>query len=619
MTERMTEVADAQTDLRAAIQGKNLRAATVVAELAGGSSARVLVVDDAFGILAALERASTPEWMLDDLLGAITTDGAEVARLRRLVADGAPTEVRIEPGRCGPEGLLARLAPVDLNADGRPSHLVCTLAPYPGDLPASAEDELAGGLDPLTGLLNRAQLLRRLESAFARATNDNPVAVLFADVDHFKLVNDSLGHEAGDAVLLEVAARLRACTRPEDTVARLGGDEFVLVLEGTSAREASDVALRSIQAISSPIALGRRELSLTASIGLAVSGPEAASADQLLRNADTALYEAKGAGRARAQAFNSDIHRRVLRRIELESEMRRALREDEFALHYQPQVDLISGRIVGVEALLRWAHPTLGSVPPSEFVPIAEDTGLILALGRWVLREALDQLAAWSRGRECRGLGTVTINVSPVQLGDSNFVDDVRCALRDSGVEPSAVCLELTESSLMQGPSRTIDVLADLQSLGVYLAIDDFGTGHSSLARLRDLPVEIVKIDRSFVDGLGRDPHDSAIVASIMSLAFAMGLHAIAEGVEQPAQAKALTRLGCTTAQGYLFSPAQPPSAIPALCATRLWRPTSARPSAEAEPARSPTVHGRRGRRRFIDEFLDHMGVHMYTVEGRAR
>jgi EAL domain-containing protein (putative c-di-GMP-specific phosphodiesterase class I) len=213
----------------------------------------------------------------------------------------------------------------------------------------------------------------------------------------------------------------------------------------------------------------------------------------------------------------------------------------------------------------------------------------------------------------------VTINISPVQLGDPNFVEDVRRALRDSDVEPSAVCLELTESSLMQGPSRTIDVLTELQSLGVYIGIDDFGTGHSSLARLRDLPVEIVKIDRSFVDGLGRDTHDSAIVASIMSLAFAMGLHAVAEGVEQPAQAKALTRLGCTTAQGYLFSPAQPPSALSALCRTRLWRPLTARPSRDADQTANSTTQRRRGRRGFIDEFLDHIGVHMYTVEGRRR
>ena len=609
-------MADAQVDPGAAKNNENPHAATVVAELVAGSSARLLFVDDAFSSLVGLDRERALEWTLDDLLGAIAIDATEVTRLRGVITSGMSAEARIEPGRCGPNGVLARFAPVDLNADGRPTHVVCTFAPDLSERAESAEVELAGGLDPLTGLLNRAQLFRRLESAYARATNDNPVAVLFVDVDHFKLVNDSLGHEAGDAVLLEVAARLRACTRPEDAVARLGGDEFVVVLEGTSPREASDVALRGIHAISSPIDFGRREISLTASIGLAVSGPEAEGAEQLLRNADTALYEAKGAGRARVQAFNSDIHRRVLRRIELETEIRRALRDDEFALHYQPQVDLISGRIVGVEALLRWQHPTLGAIPPSEFVPIAEDTGLILPLGRWVLREALAQLDAWSAARGCRGLGTVTINISPVQLGDPNFVEDVRCALRDSGVEPSSVCLELTESSLMQGPSRTIDVLTELQSLGVYIAIDDFGTGHSSLARLRDLPVEIVKIDRSFVDGLGRDGHESAIVASIMSLAFAMGLHAIAEGVEQPVQAKALTRLGCTTAQGYLFSAAQPPSALPALCGTRLWRPIAARPTREADNSTSP---GRRGRRGFIDEFLDHIGVHMYTVEGRGR
>lgn len=612
-------MSDAQVDPRAARDNENAHAATIVAEVVDGSSARVLFVDDAFSALSGLEHENAAEWTLDELLGAIATDGTEVARLRDMITSGTPTEAWIEPGRCGPNGLLAKLVPFDLTAEGFPSHVVCTLAPYPSEPAAVAETDLAGGLDSLTGLLNRAQLFRRLESAYARATNDNPVAVLFVDVDHFKLVNDSLGHEAGDAVLIEVAARLRSCTRPQDAVARLGGDEFVVVLEGTSPREASDVALRGMHAIAAPIALERREMSLTASIGFAVSGPEAQGADQLLRNADTALYEAKRAGRARIQAFDSEIHRRVLRRIELESEIRRALRDDEFALHYQPQVDLISGRIVGVEALLRWEHPTLGAIPPAEFVPIAEDTGLILPLGRWVLREALDQLRAWSEDRKCRGLGTVTINISPVQLGDPNFVEDVRCALRDSDVEPSAVCLELTESSLMQGPSRTIDVLTELQSLGVYLGVDDFGTGHSSLARLRDLPVEIVKIDRSFVDGLGRDTHDSAIVASIMSLAFAMGLHAIAEGVEQPAQAKALTRLGCTTAQGFLFSRAQPPSAISALCGTRLWRPITARPSDEVDRTANSTPTGRRGRRGFIDEFLDHIGVHMYTVEGRRR
>jgi diguanylate cyclase len=612
-------VADAQTDLRAAKDDEIPHSATIVAELGGGSPAKVQVVDDAFGVLDGLERADAPEWTLDDLLAALAIDGTDVARLRGAISAGTSVQARIEPGRYGPSAMLARLVPVDLNAAGSPSHLVCTLAPDLSEPAASTEIDVAGGLDPLTGLLNRAQLFARLESAFARATPDNPVAVLFVDVDHFKLVNDSLGHEAGDAVLIEVAARLRTCTRPEDSVARLGGDEFVLVLEGTSPREASDVALRAVEAISVPIALGRREMSLTVSIGLAVSGSEVEAADQLLRNADTALYEAKGAGRARVQVFNSEIHRRVLRRIELETEIRRALRDDEFALHYQPQVDLISGRIVGVEALLRWRHPTLGSIPPSEFVPIAEESGLILPLGRWVLREALEQLSAWSALRECRGLGTVTVNISPVQLGDPGFAEDVRCALRDSFVEPSAVCLELTESSLMQGPYGTIDVLTELRSLGVYLGIDDFGTGHSSLARLRDLPVEIVKIDRSFVDGLGRDTDDSAIVASIMSLAFAMGLHAIAEGVEQPGQARALTRLGCTTAQGYLFAPAQPPSAIPALCRTRLWRPMTAGSTRDTDRAPRSTTPRRRGRRRFIDEFLDHMGVHMYTVEGRQR
>lgn len=490
----------------------------------------------------------------------------------------------------------------------------------PAHAPAGALAQSAGGglaLDALTGLLDRAGLLARLESACAAASTEHPVSVLFVDVDHFKLVNDSLGHDAGDAVLVEVGRRLTTCTRGEDGIARFGGDEFVVVVEDSAPAQAADLAARVVAALAVPVLVGGCEIALSASVGFAVSDAEADQPERLLRNADTALYEAKAAGRGRARAFDTEIHLRALRRLELESDIRRALREQEFALQYQPQIDLQSGNLVGVEALLRWRHPRLGMVPPADFVPIAEQTGLIVPLGRWVIQQACRQLGQWSE--QGRAPGALTINLSPLQLADPGLVDDVRDALGASGVDPSAVCLELTESSLMQSSGPGVDMLARLRSLGVYLGVDDFGTGFSSLARLRDLPVEVVKIDRSFVDGLGREPGDSAVVASIMSLAFAMGLHAIAEGVEDALQAHALARLGCTTAQGWLYSPAVDASAIPALCHSQPWRQKAvARRAATRDRLGISQTHGRPGRRRFIDEFLDQIGVHMHTVDGRT-
>jgi diguanylate cyclase (GGDEF)-like protein len=480
--------------------------------------------------------------------------------------------------------------------------------------PATAET-----LDALTGLLNRSVLLQRLNEACAALSDGRQVSVLFVDVDHFKLINDSLGHDTGDGVLVEVARRLTGCTRPGDSIARFGGDEFVVILDRATGEGAAETARRVVAALRQPVSIRGREVPLSASVGFAVSGVDATEPEQLLRNADTALYEAKAAGRGRARAFDRDIQKRAVRRLELEGDLRRALRDHEFTLHYQPQIDLHSGKLVGVEALLRWNHPELGMIPPAEFVPIAEDTGLILPLGRWVIGEACRQLAEWRSGAAAAPKA-VTINLSPLQLADPELVADVAGALSQYGIDPSAVCLELTESAFMQSASQTMDTLVRLRSLGIYLAIDDFGTGFSSLARLRDLPVEVVKIDRTFVDGLGREPNDSAIVASIMSLAFAMGLHAVAEGVEDPLQARELVRLGCTTVQGYLYSRPVDASEIIVLCQNQPWR----RSVAAATPARANLLglsssHGRRGRRRFIDEFLDQIGVHMHVVESRSR
>lgn len=468
------------------------------------------------------------------------------------------------------------------------------------------------GRDPLTSLFDRTQLIELLNQAYLRDGLGSGLAALFMDVDHFKMVNDSLGHAVGDTVLMTVAKRLVSCVRPTDTVARLGGDEFVAVVEGLSEVEAMALADRIVAAVSEPVQIDGRELVLSVSVGLAFSGSDVSDPEQLLRHADTALYEAKGSGRGRAQLFNAEIQQRLIRRITLETELRAAMRDGQLQVHYQPQVDLTTGTIVGAEALLRWTHPEFGPVSPAEFVPVAEDSGLIVPIGRWVLERAISQFRAWQVARR-RAPRAVTINLSPVQMRDSGLVAFVEHALRHHAVDPAVVCLELTESALMCGSEAMLETLTSLRELGLYVGIDDFGTGHSSLARLRDLPVEVIKIDQRFVRGLGARADDDAIVESVMSLAHAMGLHAVAEGVEHPHQAEALLRLGCTTVQGFLFSPARPQHEVLELCGQRLFNPRGRR-SATPDQRFSRSCDERRAKSGFIDEFLDQMGVNSFPA-----
>lgn len=470
------------------------------------------------------------------------------------------------------------------------------------------------GRDPLTGLFDRTQLIELLNQAYLRDGLGSGLAALFVDVDHFKMVNDSLGHAVGDTVLMTVAHRLVSCVRPTDTVARLGGDEFVAVVEGLSEIEATLLADRVVRAVAEPLHIDGRELVLSVSVGLAFSGSDVSDPEQLLRHADTALYEAKGNGRGRAQLFNAEIQQRLLRRITLEAELRAAMRDGQLKVRYQPQVDLVTGTIVGAEALLRWTHPEFGAVSPAEFIPVAEDSGLIVPIGRWVLERAIGQFRAWQVARR-RAPRAITINLSPVQMRDTGLVAFVQEALRHYQVEPSYVCLELTESALMSGSEPVLETLTQLRELGLYLGIDDFGTGHSSLARLRDLPVEVIKIDQRFVRGLGARADDDAIVESVMSLAHAMGLHAVAEGVEHLHQAEALLRLGCTTVQGFLFSPAKPEHELLELCGQRLYHAKGWR-SATPSQLSSRREQQRRAKPGFIDEFLDQMGVSTYPAAG---
>ena len=404
--------------------------------------------------------------------------------------------------------------------------------------------------DPLTGLPNRALFKDRLEVAFARAQGREAArfAVLFLDLDRFKLVNDSLGHRAGDELLVQIARRLESCRRAGDTVARLGGDEFTLLVEGVATDdEAIQVAERVHRALAPPFLLEGHEVFAGASIGIALGGPSTERVEHLLRDADTAMYRAKVRG-CRHAVFDSSMHERVMQALRMENELRRALDRGELRVHYQPIVDLASSRTVAVEALVRWEHRERGLVAPGEFIPVAEETGLVVPIGRWVLDEA------------CRALSVLpqplmlSVNLSGRQLLQQEFCDHLRQSLASGGLDPSRLRLELTESMLIGNGAAAIGALEKLRSTGVRLCIDDFGTGYSSLSYLHELPIDALKIDRSFVGAMGGDERKIKIVQSILLLGKGLGIEVVAEGVETQEQVDALKQLGCERAQGYFFA-----------------------------------------------------------------
>jgi diguanylate cyclase (GGDEF)-like protein len=413
----------------------------------------------------------------------------------------------------------------------------------------AAEDELSWQAhhDPLTGLPNREQFLARLGRDLDRPTC---VAVLFVDLDDFKVVNDSLGHDAGDRLLTAVAERLGHVVRPDDVIARFGGDEFTILLRAVAdERDALAVAGRVADALSDPLVLDGEHRYVTASVGLSFSGP-GDDAHALLRDADAAMYRAKELGKARCEVFDESMRRDAIERLELESGLRSALELGELRLVYQPLVTLADRRVSGVEALLRWQHPVHGLIGPVRFIPIAERNGLIIPIGAWVLDEACRQLTAW--GDETL---TMSINVSLRQLGATDFVGTVRSALERTGVAPERLCLEITETAMMADLATMTETLHALKALGVRLAVDDFGVGHASLRRLRALlPVDTLKIDKSFVDGITEDADDAAIVEGVVRLAHSLGLHAVAEGVETAEQVAMLRAWSCQTGQGYYFA-----------------------------------------------------------------
>jgi diguanylate cyclase (GGDEF)-like protein len=440
--------------------------------------------------------------------------------------------------------------------DGAASQVVVTVHEVTAQREAQLELAHVAAHDPLTGLANRTLLTGAVQAAVEAMRDHGPrVSLLLLDLDGFKRINDSLGHAFGDQVLQAVAARLRSVLRPQDLVARLGGDEFaVLVADGALADE---LAQRVSDSLRQPMSLSRSRVTVSASVGL-VHGSAEADASALLAAADMAMYAAKAAGPGQVRLFRPEMRRALDDRLHLEAELGTALREDQFELHYQPYVNIETGTVTGAEALVRWRHPTRGLLLPAAFVPVVEDTSMIVPLGRWILRTAVAAAAAWQPADPAH-LRTMSVNVSARQLDHPDLLGDVAAALSTSGLPPGALTVEITESALVDNSEVVLARLRGLKELGVMIAVDDFGTGYSSLSRLRSFPVDVLKIDRSFVKDV--ESHAGrALVKAIVALSEALGLDTVAEGVESAAQAELLAALGCRIAQGYYFATPAPAS-----------------------------------------------------------
>jgi diguanylate cyclase (GGDEF)-like protein/PAS domain S-box-containing protein len=486
-------------------------------------------------------------------------DHAAVGDAARRVL-GGDASVRVEQRYVHLDGLpvwaAVTLSPV-LDREGAPRYLIAQVEDMTEQRASGARLAHQAVHDPLTGLPNRGRFVDQLQDAVRHQEGRGRPAVLFIDLDHFQVVNDSLGHAAGDRLLVAVADRLRAAIRPTDTLARFMGDEFTILCDGVpDEATAVELATRVSNAIAKPVTLVEGEVYVTASVGIALATGELETAERLLRNADAAMHRAKEQGRARAGVYDPHAHDQALQHMRTGNELHRALERHELLMHYQPILNLETGRVSGFEALLRWQHPERGLVGPNEFVPEAEETGLVVPIGMWAFETSCQQAVRWHQ----QGAAvTISVNLSPRQLAEPTLVDAVAAVLGRSAIDPTLVWLEITESTLMHDAESAVRTLTALRALGVHLSVDDFGTGYSSMTYLKRFPVDSLKVDRSFVDGLGRDAEDSAICTAVVSLAHALGLRAVAEGVETVEQLAELRTLGCEMAQGFLFGRPAPP------------------------------------------------------------
>ncbi|MBN3921833.1 MAG: EAL domain-containing protein [Nostoc sp. NMS4] len=412
--------------------------------------------------------------------------------------------------------------------------------------------------DALTGLANRVAFMNRLTHAinYSKRHSDYLYAVLFIDLDRFKVINDSLGHLNGDQLLLEIASRLEICVRSIDTAARLGGDEFTILLEGIHhVSDAITVAERIQQELALPIELEGQEVFITASIGIALSSTvDYQHPEELLRDADTAMYRAKMLGRARYELFNSDMYANALARLRLETDLRRAIERQEFQVYYQPIVSLTSGSILGFEALLRWEHPERGLLNPADFIPLAEETGLIFSIGKWAFHEACRQMQAWRVYHRSNLLEKISINLSVKQFSQPDLIEQIGQILHSTGLDAGSLMLEITENAIVENGDKVTTAIFQLREMGIELSIDDFGTGYFSLGGLYNFPISVLKIDRSFISTMATNSKNLEIIEIIVTLAHKLGVDVLAEGVETKEQLVLLRKLNCKYSQGHFFS-----------------------------------------------------------------
>ncbi|WP_439536838.1 bifunctional diguanylate cyclase/phosphodiesterase [Methyloversatilis sp.] len=526
---------------------------------------RIVSVNPAFLKLTGLTR----EAVLGKLASTVVStpyDASSHASFAQRIDAGGDWSGELDDRRADGETYPKRLSIYPVGGQGGDVHYVHSFSDISERKAAERKIHHLAHHDALTGLPNRLSLQGRMEQAMAEARRHGTlIAVMMIDMDHFKDINDTLGHHVGDALLVDVAQRLLCCVRLSDVVARLGGDEFVvLVTDMASTLTAAAVAEKIVSALSAPYQVEAYRLHSTPSVGIGVFPNDGTSVDTLLRNVDTAMYHAKAAGRNNYQFFDQSMSANASERLALQGSLHHAIESRQFVLHYQPQIEVASGRLVGVEALVRWQHPERGLVPPNSFIPIAEESDLIIKLGEWILQEACWQLSRWKdQGLMLR----VSVNLSARQLRSKNLLYQVEDTLNRHGLRPGELELEITESVAMDNPEATLRMLGQLRELGVELAIDDFGTGYSSLSHLKLMPLQRLKIDRSFVKDIESDPDDAAICAATISLAQNLGLSVVAEGVETDAQLAFLDNLGCECVQGYLFSKPLPAAELEAWAA----------------------------------------------------